>query len=84
MNHSLPEKIVVFRDGVGDGQLNTVAGYEAQQLQQCFDHFGDNYKPKLAITIVQKRINTRIFLRVILYIGRMHQSCCYLLFLYSS
>ncbi|KAJ8319428.1 hypothetical protein KUTeg_004519 [Tegillarca granosa] len=63
VNHSLPEKIVVFRDGVGDGQLNTVAGYEAQQLQQCFDHFGENYKPKLAITIVQKRINTRIFLK---------------------
>jgi len=60
-NHALPEKIVVFRDGVGDGQLNTVADYEVDQLKSCFTHFGDNYAPTLAVVIVQKRINSRIF-----------------------
>nr|XP_054773093.1 piwi-like protein 2 [Lytechinus pictus] len=61
INHSLPEKIVIFRDGVGDGQLNVVATYEQEQLSQCFSMFGESYKPQLAIVVVQKRINTRIF-----------------------
>jgi aubergine-like protein len=56
---------VVFRDGVGDGQLNTVAGYEVKQLEECFTHFGEAYQPKMAVVIVQKRINTRIFLNAV-------------------
>ncbi|XP_052772354.1 piwi-like protein 1 [Mya arenaria] len=60
-NHFLPEKIVVFRDGVGDGQLNTVADYEVDQLKSTFSHFGEEYCPKMSVVIVQKRINTRIF-----------------------
>ena len=61
MNHALPERIVVYRDGVGDGQLTTVAGYEVQQLSECFGLFGEKYEPKMAVVVVQKRINTRIF-----------------------
>ncbi|XP_022111916.1 piwi-like protein 1 [Acanthaster planci] len=61
INHDLPQKIVIFRDGVGDGQLNIVATYEQQQLSACFEMFGETYKPSLTIVIVQKRINTRIF-----------------------
>lgn len=63
VNHRLPDKIIVFRDGVGDGQLNTVAGYELDQLKRCFSHFGEEYMPSLGVVIVQKRINTRIFLK---------------------
>ncbi|KAK6165172.1 hypothetical protein SNE40_023615 [Patella caerulea] len=61
INHSLPDKIIVYRDGVGDGQLRAVADYEVKQLYTCFAHF-NNYEPKMAVVIVQKRINTRIFL----------------------
>ncbi|XP_078658724.1 piwi-like protein 1 isoform X1 [Branchiostoma floridae x Branchiostoma belcheri] len=62
VNHELPERIFIFRDGVGDGQLTTVAGYEVDQLRDCARYFGgQDYKPKLAVVIVQKRINTRIF-----------------------
>lgn len=61
INHTLPDRIVVYRDGVGDGQLKTVAGYEVQQLSECFVHFGVNYHPKMAVVIVSKRINARIF-----------------------
>ena len=61
IHHVLPEKIVIFRDGVGDGQLNVVATYEQEQLSQCFGMFGQTYEPQLAIVVVQKRINTRIF-----------------------
>lgn len=31
-NHGLPARIVVYRDGVGDGQLKTVLEYEIPQL----------------------------------------------------
>lgn len=61
VNQALPDRIVVFRDGVGDGQLRTVAGYEVQQLSECFTLFGEGYTPKMAVVIVSKRINTRIF-----------------------
>ncbi|XP_052687715.1 piwi-like protein 1 [Crassostrea angulata] len=62
VNHVFPEKIVVFRDGVGDGDLGYI-DHEVQQLQQCFGNFGGEYSPKLSVVIVQKRINARIFLK---------------------
>ncbi|KAF7464635.1 hypothetical protein GHT09_006330 [Marmota monax] len=31
-NHSLPARIIVYRDGVGDGQLKTIVEYEVPQL----------------------------------------------------
>eukprot|EP00794_Sanderia_malayensis_P019493 gene19493-21418_t len=61
LNHDLPERIIVYRDGVGDGQLNVVSTYEVQQLSECFALFGPHYQPKMAVIVVQKRINTRIF-----------------------
>ncbi|XP_064633620.1 piwi-like protein 1 [Lineus longissimus] len=60
INHDLPGRIMIFRDGVGDGQLARVADYEVQQITECFRHFGD-YHPKLGVVVVQKRINTRIW-----------------------
>ncbi|ESO83925.1 hypothetical protein LOTGIDRAFT_210915 [Lottia gigantea] len=62
VNHCLPDKIVIYRDGVGDGQLRAVADYEVKQLHTCFAHF-PNYNPNMALVIVQKRINTRLFLK---------------------
>ena len=61
VNHALPDKIIVFRDGVGDGQLNTVGNYEVPQLCTTFKMFGQ-YNPGISVIVVQKRINTRIFL----------------------
>lgn len=60
-NHTLPDKIIVFRDGVGDGQLQIVANYEVQQLQECFSLLGASYEPKLCVIVVQKRISQRLF-----------------------
>ncbi|KAM8887213.1 piwi-like protein 2 isoform 2-T2 [Spinachia spinachia] len=59
VNHNLPEKIVVYRDGVSDGQLNMVAQYEIPQLIKCFETF-PNYEPKLVFIVVQKRISTTL------------------------
>lgn len=59
-NHMLPEKIIIYRDGVGDGQIDMVADYEVEQLKSCFVHFGEDYNPKMSVVVVQKRINTRL------------------------
>lgn len=72
VNHVFPEKIIVFRDGVGDGQLQFVSGHEVEQLKGCFSQFGDDYQPRLGVIVVQKRINTRIFLRVSVYMVPAH------------
>lgn len=84
MNGCLPDRVVVFRDGVGDGQMKIVEEYEVEQLRKCFVAFckermwstnsemsvvielfysvAPDYKPKLSVVIVQKRINTRLLL----------------------
>ncbi|KAK3727509.1 hypothetical protein QZH41_018372 [Actinostola sp. cb2023] len=62
VNNTLPQRIVVFRDGVGDGQLKIVSGYEVEQISECFALFGEAYVPKMTVIVVQKRINTRLFL----------------------
>lgn len=59
----MPDRIVVFRDGVGDGQMYTVSQYEVPQIASCFSMFGNDYQPKFAVVVVQKRISTRIFSR---------------------
>ncbi|XP_034947193.1 piwi-like protein Ago3 [Chelonus insularis] len=59
-----PERIVVYRDGVGDGQLETIASYEIEQLKAAFGLIEPNYSPKLTVIIVQKRINTRLMATV--------------------
>ena len=35
INRCLPERIIVYRDGVGDGQIATVVEHEVKQLQQA-------------------------------------------------
>ncbi|KAM3867725.1 piwi-like protein 2 [Diretmus argenteus] len=60
VNHNLPEKIVVYRDGVSDGQLKMVELYEIPQLLTCFQAF-PSYEPKLVFIVVQKRISTTLY-----------------------
>lgn len=61
VNHKLPEKIIMYRDGVGDGQMDFVSNYEVEQMLSCFKHFQKGYSPSLTVVVVQKRINTRMY-----------------------
>lgn len=61
-NHFLPDKIMVYRDGVSEGQLRFVEEYEIPQLVKCFGTF-PSYAPKLAFIVVQKRISTTLYSR---------------------
>jgi len=60
-NNCLPEKIVLYRDGVSDGQLSVVAEHELPQIVDTFPKIMPNYQPKLAVIIVKKRGNARFF-----------------------
>lgn len=61
VNNCLPERIIIFRDGVSDGQLKTVHDHEVKQFLSCF---AQDYSPQISLVVVQKRINTRIFNRI--------------------
>ncbi|XP_028564520.2 piwi-like protein 2 isoform X4 [Podarcis muralis] len=61
VNHDLPEKIVVYRDGVSDSQLKMVESYEIPQLEKCFEAF-ENYEPKMVVMVVQKKISANMYL----------------------
>lgn len=41
-NHSLPARVIVYRDGVGDGQLKAVSGYEVPQLLSTLTESNSN------------------------------------------
>lgn len=62
-NGCSPDRIIIYRDGVGDGDLDYVEKYEVKQLMMTFNRIEPNYKPQLSVIIVQKRINTRLFIR---------------------
>ncbi|KAL7288194.1 piwi-like protein Siwi [Trichogramma pretiosum] len=61
-NNCLPERILVYRDGVGEGQLRYVADHEVSHIyKRLAGLYGGEEKVKLTFIIVTKRINTRIF-----------------------
>jgi len=66
VNKTLPQRVIVYRDGVGDGMIPHVFEYELKQIQTALDFFGakeDSTKEsiKLAFVIVTKRVNARFF-----------------------
>uniref|UniRef100_A0A182SST8 Piwi n=1 Tax=Anopheles maculatus TaxID=74869 RepID=A0A182SST8_9DIPT len=62
---NLPRRIIVYRDGVGEGQLRGVVDFEVkkikQQLAQVYANVKE-FKPQLSVIVVNKRINTRLFM----------------------
>ncbi|XP_061394627.1 protein aubergine [Musca vetustissima] len=62
---TLPDRILFYRDGVGDGQLHQVFNTEVQFLKKKLDEIyksaGKEDGCRLAFVVVSKRINTRYF-----------------------
>lgn len=67
LNNKLPEKIIMYRDGVGDGQLRMCDEYEVPQMRAAFATVDPDYNPTLTFIVVQKRINTRIFAVILFF-----------------
>jgi aubergine-like protein len=65
-NGALPERVIVFRDGVGDGMIPHVYDYELSQIREVLKEVSSSPDNplRLAFIIVTKRINTRFFGKV--------------------
>ncbi|CAH0702423.1 unnamed protein product [Spodoptera exigua] len=61
-NGSLPNRIFIYRDGVGDGQIPYVHTHEVGQIKKKLAEVYGGPSYKMAFIVVSKRINTRIFL----------------------
>jgi len=61
---TLPSRIIVYRDGVSEGQYNEVVEDEYVKMVEAFGAFGNPkqpYRPELTIIICAKRHHTRFF-----------------------
>ncbi|CAH1646647.1 unnamed protein product [Spodoptera littoralis] len=61
-NGELPTRILIYRDGVGDGQIPYVYTHEVEQIKKKLAEIYGGSSYKLIFIVVSKRINTRIFL----------------------
>lgn len=61
VNGAYPKRIVIYRDGVSDGQLPLVMQSEIPQVQKAFTLIDPKYNPLLSYIIVKKRVNARFF-----------------------
>jgi len=59
LNNFYPQRIIVFRDGVGDGQLLAVKEIELASIKRALEALPQ--KPQLIFAVVTKRIQQRFF-----------------------
>lgn len=60
-NGAFPERILIFRDGVSEGQYAATMQYEHKAVLDACKRLQANYRPRLLICICAKRHNTRFF-----------------------
>ncbi|KAK0153788.1 Piwi-like protein 1 [Merluccius polli] len=63
-NGVLPSRIIVYRDGVGDGMLQSVVNYEVPQIIESIKSLGQDYIPRLTVVVVKKRVSSRFFAHI--------------------
>lgn len=57
----LPDRLLFYRDGVGEGQTNFVYEHELTHLRRALEQYYGEKPVKLAFVVVSKRINTKFF-----------------------
>jgi eukaryotic translation initiation factor 2C len=62
-NSCKPERILFFRDGVGEGQFAQVLNSELNAIRRACSSIHQEYKPRVTFLVVQKRHHTRLFPR---------------------
>ena len=61
-NERVPAKILIYRDGVSEGQYKTVLEDELSQIREaCEEVYGKSPQPKISIVVVGKRHHTRFY-----------------------
>ncbi|CAJ0573794.1 unnamed protein product, partial [Mesorhabditis spiculigera] len=59
--HQKPERIIVYRDGVSEGQFAEVLREEIQGIRSACLMLSPDYRPPITYVVVQKRHHARIF-----------------------
>ncbi|KAG0083426.1 hypothetical protein BGZ93_001816 [Podila epicladia] len=60
-NHTRPQRILFYRDGVSDGQFAQIMQDEVQALKDACQHMDPEYKPPITFCVVKKRHHARLF-----------------------
>ncbi|KAF1743405.1 hypothetical protein MXB_3807, partial [Myxobolus squamalis] len=62
-NECFPDAIIIYRDGVGDGQIEVVKLHELLSIKNCLKEVcgSTGFVPAIVFIIVRKRISTRLF-----------------------
>ncbi|KAI4727686.1 Piwi-domain-containing protein [Aureobasidium sp. EXF-10728] len=60
-NKKLPSKIIIFRDGVSEGQYNLVLDRELPPIQKAFEKLYGPRTPRVVLIVVGKRHHTRFY-----------------------
>ena len=64
-NKSLPEILILYREGVGEGQIKNIVDVEYPALQRAIETAGQkvkiNYNPKVAFLLANKKVPQRVF-----------------------
>lgn len=65
LHGALPQRICIYRSGVGDGQLKYVVEHEvqtlAEKLKEIYASTGTDAKCRMTFIVVNTRINARFF-----------------------
>lgn len=67
MHDTLPERVMFYRDGVGKGQHDAVLDTEIASVREVLEEFYKNAGkpfPPFTFILVNKRLNTRFFMKV--------------------
>ncbi|XP_015792238.1 piwi-like protein 1 [Tetranychus urticae] len=62
-NNRFPERIIIYRDGVSEGQIGFIYKTEVKKISALLGEHPDLKDAGIAFTIVNKRVNARFFLR---------------------
>ncbi|KAI3379092.1 hypothetical protein SNEBB_002778 [Seison nebaliae] len=58
---SPPQRIIIYRDGVSDGQLEQLHTIELPKIVESLHQLSEDYKPKVIFSVVKKAIGTKLF-----------------------
>ncbi|KAI1284926.1 Piwi-like protein 1 [Halotydeus destructor] len=61
INKVLPDRVIIYRDGVSEGQIPHVFNFEVTQVRNALSAIAQAEKIKLTFIIVTKRIGARFF-----------------------
>ncbi|KAF9350130.1 hypothetical protein BGX26_011661 [Mortierella sp. AD094] len=56
-----PKRILFYRDGVSEGQFESILNTEVKSIKQACMELGDEYMPPLTFVVVKKRHHARFF-----------------------